>query len=72
MSVASFERELLYEARLVLRNPKARLKDMMEWNTKEIKPHDGEVVVRLEQSNVWAAFPISCDKRAALKEKPND
>jgi len=63
MSVQGLERAIVAEARLVLKNPKVRLKDLMEWRTVEVKPHDGEVAIRLPNSGVWAAFPASCDKR---------
>lgn len=47
MSMASLEREIVATARNVLRNPKLRNKDILEWSTGDIKAGEGEVIVHL-------------------------
>jgi len=65
VSIASLEREIVYYARIVLKNPKLRVKDLQEWATHEIKPEDGEIVVEIKEGlNVYIAVKKECDKRA--------
>ena len=47
MSMATLEREILKRARMALRNPKLRMKDILEWSTGEVIAHEGEVVIWL-------------------------
>ena len=64
MSLATLEREIVGEARVVLKNPKLRLKDLLEWSTGDIKTGEGEVTIRIGAGlNVNATFPAACDKR---------
>lgn len=59
MSMATLEREILVEARKVTGKPKLRNKDIMEWSTGEIKPHNGERVFLLPILHVYIAVPIA-------------
>ena len=62
MSIASFERELVDEARRILKNPKLRKKDLQEWSTSDIAPREDEVVIDVPRY-AFAAFKKECDKR---------
>lgn len=65
MSMATLERAILAGAKTVFNNPKLRLKDIQEWSSGEIKPHDGEVSVRVPDPGVYVAVKTECDKRKA-------
>jgi hypothetical protein len=52
----TLESEILREARTVTGNKKLRLKDIMEWSTGNIKPHDGEKTYRLPETKVFIAI----------------
>lgn len=43
MSIQSLERAIVAGAREMFKNPKLRVKDMLEWSTGEIKPQGGEL-----------------------------
>lgn len=64
MSLRTLETAIVAGARIVLNNPKLRLKDLLEWRTSKLEPQDGEVTIRVDDPAVWATFPASCDKRA--------
>lgn len=66
MSVATFERELWREAKVMLNNPKLKLKEILEWRTADIKPQKGEIVIKL--TDAWVAVPEACDKREKRTE----
>jgi hypothetical protein len=66
MSMRTLESAILAGARVVLANPKLRPKDMEEWSSGPIDPHDGEVVAFVKDPGVWVAVKRECDKR---KEK---
>lgn len=55
MSMRSLENAILAGAKVVLNNPKLRMKDILEWTTGEVLPHDGEVVVRVPNPGVFVA-----------------
>ena len=63
MSIATLERAVLYGAKIAFNNPRLRLKDLREWSTGEIKPHEGEVVVRVPDPGVFVAVKTENDKR---------
>jgi hypothetical protein len=42
MSLATLERKIIDELRIVAKNPKIRKKDLMEWSTSQMNPHEGE------------------------------
>lgn len=61
MSMRSLESAICAEARTVLCNSKLRVKDMQEWSSGEIKPQDGEVVIKCPSA--YVAVKIEHDKR---------
>lgn len=63
MSMATLERAVLAGAKLVFRNPKLKMKDIQEWSSGEIKPHEGEVVARIPDPGVNVAIKAENDKR---------
>ena len=67
MAMARIEREVVAELRTLLNYRSLRLKDLQEWSTGPIEPHDGEIVVRLEGMGVNAAVKVACDKRPKVK-----
>lgn len=56
MSMASLERAIIEEAKIVTGNKKLRLKDLMEWSSGEIKPEPGEKVYKLPKMGVNIAI----------------
>jgi hypothetical protein len=63
MSMATLERAILGGAKVVFNNPKLRQKDIQEWSSGEIKPHDGEVCARIPDPGVNVAIKAENDKR---------
>lgn len=63
MSMRSLESAITAEARMHFKNPKLRVKDLMEWSTGEVKAEPGEVAERLPLHRVWVAIKTECDKR---------
>ena len=63
MSMATLERAVLVGAKIVLNNPKLKMKDILEWSTGEVKPQDGEMVVRVPDPGVFVAVKAENDKR---------
>ncbi len=63
MSLATLEREILAQAKIKLKNPKLKMKDILEWATSEPKPQDGEVLVSLPNPGVHICILKSHDKR---------
>lgn len=63
MSMATLERAILSGARIVLKNPKLRLRDIMEWSTGKFEPQDGEIVVNVSDPGAYVAVKKECDKR---------
>ena len=47
MSMKTFEAEILQELRIVAKNKKLRQKDIIEWSTGTVKPHEGETLYKL-------------------------
>ncbi len=64
MSMATLEKAILAAARAELRNPKLRMKDILEWSTGDVEPRDGEIVIRLPDPGVNVCVSSACDKRA--------
>lgn len=56
MSIRSFEAGILAELREVVGKRNIRQKDIMEWKTSKIEPHEGERVVFLEDNGVFVAY----------------
>lgn len=63
MSMRDLEREIREEAKKLFNNLKLRNKDIMEWSTAHIKPHDGEVTEYLKEIDVFVAVKTEMDKR---------
>lgn len=64
MSMRTLEAAILRGARTVLKNSKLRQKDILEWSSGDIEPHDGEVVVNVPDPGVFVSVAIEHDKRA--------
>lgn len=56
MSIRTLETEILQEARIVVGNQRLRLKDIMEWTTGDIEPHEDEKIYRLPNIGVNIAI----------------
>ncbi|KKK81615.1 hypothetical protein LCGC14_2811660 [marine sediment metagenome] len=52
MTMASFERVILAEARIKTGNSKLKMKDIMEWSTGDIEAQEGKVLYHLSEVNV--------------------
>lgn len=63
MSMASLERAILAGAKIVFCNNKLRNKDIQEWSTGTIEPHEGERVARVPDPGVYVAVKAEHDKR---------
>ncbi len=63
MSMATLERVILAGAKVVLNNPKLKMKDIQEWSTGGIEAQDGEIVVRVPDPGVYVAVKAESDKR---------
>lgn len=66
MSMATLERAILAGARVKLHNAKLKMKDIQEWSSSEIKPHEGEITLYIPDPGVFVAVKAENDKR----EKP--
>jgi hypothetical protein len=64
MSLATLERAILAGAKIELKNPKLRQKDIQEWSTSEVKPQNGEVALRIPDPGIWIAVKKERDKRS--------
>lgn len=64
MSMRSVEGAIIAEARIVFKNSKLRVKDLMEWSTGQITPHDGEVVARMPSNRVFVSIKAEHDRRS--------
>lgn len=65
MSMRTLESAVLYGAREMFNNRKLRLKDIQEWSSGELEPHDGEVAAYVPDPGVWVSVKTECDKRKA-------
>jgi len=63
VSMATLERAIVVEARKVLKNPKLRIKDIMEWSTSKMKENDGEIIIRVDDPGVYVAVKREHDHR---------
>ena len=63
MSLATLERAVLAGAKEVFNNSRLHLKDIQEWSTGEINPHEGEVVAFVPDPGVNVAVKLEHDKR---------
>lgn len=62
MSMQTLERAILAELKTVAKNPKLKTKDLLEWSTSEVEPHEGEVVLYLPDMHVWCAIKKELQK----------
>ena len=51
--MGKLESAILDELRIVAKDRKLRLKDIMEWRTSELKPQEGETLYFLPDLQVW-------------------
>lgn len=61
--MATLERAIVAELKVVTKNPKLRLKDIMEWRTgaSDLSPlakYDGDTQVFLPDLQVWVAYKM--------------
>jgi len=56
MGMKELQRAVLAEAKIVTGNKKLRMKDIMEWSTRDIVPHPGEKLYRLPKMGVNIAI----------------
>lgn len=63
MSLVSLETEILAQLKVIAKNSKLRKKDMMEWSSAKLEPHDGEVIISLPALGVEVAILTELDKR---------
>jgi hypothetical protein len=64
----TLEAAILAGAKAFFCNSKLRQKDILEWRTGEIKPHEGEVVGFVHDPGVHVAILAKDDKRKAPRE----
>ena len=65
MSVATLEREILAQTKIAVKNPKLKMKDILEWSTGNVTPQDGEIAIRLDNPGCNVCILKINDKRAA-------
>ena len=66
MSMATLERAILASARIILKNPKLKLADILEWSTGDVKAQDEtEIVARLPDPGCNICVSKTNDKRTA-------
>ena len=58
MSMKELEAEILAELRVVAKNNKIRLKDIMEWSTGEVKAQEGETLFFLPILRIYCAVKL--------------
>ena len=59
------EREILAQLKKTLCNSKLRIKDLLEWSSGHVTPHDGEILVEVKLHDMtWrCCVPAGADKR---------
>lgn len=67
MSMATLERAILAGAKVVFKNPKLKMKDILEWSTSEaqVKKNlgDGEAYAHVPDPGAYVAISKALDKR---------
>jgi len=61
--MATMEREILAQVKVIVKNSKLRKKDLLEWSTGDIKAQEGEVLVRLPSLSINVCILKELDKR---------
>ena len=59
MSLRDLEGAIMMEFRTVAKNPKLRLKDLMEWSTGNIEAHEGETLYYLPDLKINCAVKVA-------------
>lgn len=70
MSMQTLERAILAELKTVANNPRLKMKDLLEWSTAEVNPHEGGVILYLPDMGTYCAIQKGMDRRPALPDKP--
>ena len=68
MTMAMFQKEILAAARIAVKNPELKMRDILEWSIGEVKPCDGEVVVGLDRVGCNICILKNNDYRAKAAE----
>lgn len=55
MALDRMEKSIMRELRVMTGNRKLGEKNLMEWSTREIEPHEGEKLIKLP-SGIWVAY----------------
>ena len=63
MSMATLEKAILVSAQALLKNPKLKKKDILEWNSGDIKAQEGEAVIYVGDPGVYVCVNKKHDKR---------
>ncbi len=61
--MATLERAILASARVILKNPKLKQKDILEWSTGTVVPKKDEIEVRIPDPGVNICVYKTNDKR---------
>lgn len=56
MGIRQLEAAILAEAKIVTKNSKLRMKDILEWSSGKVEPQTGEVVFFLPELRVYIAI----------------
>ena len=68
MSMALFQTKILAAARIAVKNPELKMRDILEWSIGEVKPCEGEVVVGLARVGCNICILKHKDHRAKAAE----
>lgn len=65
MSLNQIEQYIKLAARVELKNPKLRNKDLLVWRNSIVAAEPGEVVIKVRAFDMdwWVCVPEACDKR---------
>ena len=63
MNLAMFQKQILAAARIAVKNPELKMKDIREWSIGEVKPCDGEVIVGLDRVGCKICILKNNDRR---------
>jgi len=55
MGIREIERQIMQELRIVAKNPKLKLRQLMEWSTAPIEGHEGESMFFLDKLGIYCA-----------------
>lgn len=63
MGFATLEKAVLEAAKVVIRNPKLKRKDLLAWSTGEVSAEEGEVAFELPELSINVVVAKVHDKR---------